>query len=96
MAHAFRPDQSGQSRERALAAASERIRSARRSALLATCGWIEAEGTDDEVHAREAMDRADREVTAACELRERVDRGSATAHELLGLLRERRDRWEEP
>ena len=66
MADASRPDQSGQSRERALTAASERVGSARRSALLATCGWIEAEGTDDEVHAREAMDRADHEVTAAC------------------------------
>lgn len=90
MPHASRPGEEARSRERALAEARERIRSARSSALLATCRWIEAEGTDDETGTREAMDRADREVNAACELHERVERGSATAHELLGLLRGRR------
>ena len=92
MPDAFKPRQDARSRECALAAARERIRSARCGALLATCRWIEAEAADDEVGAREAMHRADREVNAACELYERVDHGSATGHELLVLLRERRDR----
>ncbi len=89
MPDASRPDQDA--RERALAMASERIRSAGRSALLATCRWVVAEGTGAEVAARNAMDRADGEVIAALELYERVRGGSATGHELLGLLRDGRD-----
>lgn len=74
--HVSRPQEDTRSRARALAAARERIRSARSSAILATCRWIEAEGTDDEAGTLEAMDRADRELNAACELHERVERGS--------------------
>jgi hypothetical protein len=96
MPDAFKPGQDARSRECALEATREKIRSVRRKALLATCRWIEAEGTVDEVRAWKTMDQADREVNAACELYERVDHGSATGHELLVLLRERRDRREEP
>jgi hypothetical protein len=96
MSDALRPGQDARSRERALEAAREKIRSAGRKALLATCRWIEAEGTVDEVGARRTMDQADRDLNAACELYERVDHGSATGHELLMLLRERRDRREKP
>lgn len=88
MFNAFTPAQNAGCRERALAAASEKISSAERRALLATCRWIEADGTDDEGEARINVDQADREVKAACELYERVRRGSATGHELLGLLGE--------
>ena len=62
-----RPDKEAAARERALDAAREAIRSARSRALLATCRWIVAEGTDDEVDARKAMDQADHDLNAARE-----------------------------
>lgn len=67
-------------------------RSARSKAFFATCRWIVADGTAGEVEAPESMGRADQELNAAYELYERIVRGSATGHELLGLLRERRER----
>lgn len=81
-------DQNARTRQRALEAAGRRIGSARRKALFATCRWIMVEGADGEVEARESMDQADQELNAACDLYERIVRGSATGHELLGLFRE--------
>lgn len=64
----------------------EAIRSARSRALLATCRWILAVGTDEKAEACKNMDCADHELSAAGKLYERANRGLATGHELLGLL----------
>lgn len=72
---------------RAAVAAEAAVRAAWSDALFATCRWICAEGTDDEVEARERMRLADEALDAARNLRDRVSRGTATSHEVVALLR---------
>lgn len=90
MSDRTRPGPEAGTRERALGAARAKIRRASEAELLATCRWILAEGTDREADAHREMNAAERKLAAARNMHERVRLGSATAHELVALLREGR------
>ena len=73
---------------RAMEAADRLVQKSSHAALLSTCRWINAEGTNDEQEARRMMEVAEEKLAAAVERRDRLRRGAMTGHELLQLVHE--------
>ena len=74
----------------AVQAAEFHVQLARKRALLATCHWIEAEGTVGELDALKRMNQAEDRLNDARGLHGRVIGGLATGHEIVALLRRSR------